>query len=112
MSGVSIVSWHRKFVQSAHCRKEERKSKREREKKKSLTKFNLELCASVHSIRIHGPCVVVQLFRFVKTGFVLSKSQEEISSPTSNEFPPSRSKIEEKKNIYFFFPLIEKNLSI
>lgn len=74
MSGVSIVSWHRKFVQSAH--KESKKKERERERKKkkeSLTKFNLELCAPVHSIRIRGPCVV-QLFRFVKTGFVLSKS--------------------------------------
>jgi len=67
MSGVSIVTWYRKFVQSAQ------EKQKEGEKKKSLTKFNLELCAPVHSIRIRGPCVV-QLFRFVKTGFVLSKS--------------------------------------
>lgn len=32
MSGVSIVSWHRKFVQSAH--KESKKKEREREKEK------------------------------------------------------------------------------
>lgn len=67
MSSVSIVTWYRKFVQSAQGKQ------KEGEKKKSLTKFNLELCAPVHSIRIRGPCVV-QLFRFVKTGFVLSKS--------------------------------------
>lgn len=91
MSRVSIVSWHRKFVQSAH-----EESKRRKEKK-SLTKFNLELCAPVRSIRA-GPCVV-QLFRFVKTGFGSFQILRRDFSPTPNEFP---SRDENRKKKYIF----------